>query len=64
MKRVLFSDLLAACRTGQHLDRRLQTAGVLITARVGLCRLSFVLDTIQTQDCKKQFHHRLCLQIS
>lgn len=45
--------LLAGFRTGEYLDRGLQTAGVLITATLGLCRLLLVLDTVQAQGMKK-----------
>lgn len=46
--------LLAGFRTGEYLDRGLQTAGVLITATLGLCRLLLVLDTVQAQGIKKK----------
>lgn len=53
MKRVLSSDV-----TGRLQDRRASgqenpDSWNLITANFGLCRLSFVLDTIETQGCKK-----------
>lgn len=51
MKDVFFSDII-----GRFQDRRvsgLQTAGVLITATLGLCRLLLVLDTVQAQGIKK-----------
>lgn len=57
--------LLAGCRTGECLDRGLQTAGFLITATLGLCILLLVLDTVQAQGIKNpQFHYRLYLQVS
>lgn len=50
--------VLSSCVIGRLQDRRASgqetpESWSLITANLGLCRLSFVLDTIQTQGCKK-----------
>lgn len=53
MKRVLSSDVTGRLQGRRASGQETPDSWNLITANLGLCRLSFVLDTIETQGCKK-----------
>lgn len=64
MKGVLSSDVIGRLQDRRASGQEILDSWSLTTAILGLCRLLFVLDTIQTQVVKNQLHYRLYLQIS
>lgn len=53
MKGVLSSDVIGRLQDRRASGQEILDSWSLITSNLGLCRLLFVLDTIQIQGCKK-----------